>query len=196
MARKVDKEAAERRRDQILKAAGECFSEKGFHQSSMADICARAGLSPGTVYHYFASKDDMILHFAERELEESRAYAASLGSASTVEELIALSVDGILESDEYGAVQLFLEVMCEGGRSRKVGAVLRKADEVVFSALKKHLKRLGAVGKGTSPSMLSWYVGVQLYALELFKADGPSGKECAEMSRLFRRGLGRMLRDE
>ena len=48
------------RRQQIIEAAYRCFARKGFHQSTMRDIYAEAGLSPGAIYHYFNSKDDII----------------------------------------------------------------------------------------------------------------------------------------
>jgi AcrR family transcriptional regulator len=55
----------EARREQILEAALSCFSENGFHQTGMADIVRRSGLSHGAVYLYFASKDDIIEALAD-----------------------------------------------------------------------------------------------------------------------------------
>jgi AcrR family transcriptional regulator len=50
----------EARRQQILDAASACFSRQGFHQTTMQDICREADLSPGAVYRYFASKEEII----------------------------------------------------------------------------------------------------------------------------------------
>lgn len=195
MPRKVDKEGTEKRRQQILKAAGDCFSEKGFHQSSMADICKRAKLSPGTVYHYFGSKDEMILHFAGQELEEAHQYAEALKRVSSLEELVDMTIAAILDSDEFEEMQLYLEVLTEGGRNLKVGKVLWEAEQVFYKALKKHLKRLNAKGSGASAKMLASYVGMQVGALEIFKLEKPSAKECQEMARLSRKGLLHVLAD-
>lgn len=60
MAPKVTEEHMEARREQILMAAVACFAEKGFHKTTMRDICRKADLSAGAVYSYFASKDDLI----------------------------------------------------------------------------------------------------------------------------------------
>ena len=60
MAPKVTEEHLEARREQILGAAIACFAEKGFHKTSMKDICNKSQLSPGAVYHYFESKDDIV----------------------------------------------------------------------------------------------------------------------------------------
>jgi AcrR family transcriptional regulator len=53
---KVTEAHLEARRQQILDAALACFSRRGFHQSTMQDICQEAELSPGAVYRYFRSK--------------------------------------------------------------------------------------------------------------------------------------------
>lgn len=196
MPRPVDKKGTQKRKEQILKAAGECFSQKGFHQSSMADICKRAGLSPGTVYHYFRSKDDMILHFAQQELDEAQEYAEALTQVGSIEELVELTVDVILEWEGQEEMQFYLEVLTEAGRNAKVGKVLRKADEVLYLALLKHLKRLDVPKSSGKPKMLAMYVAVQMGALEIYKLEKPSAKECMEMSRLSKKGLLHVLRGE
>lgn len=60
MAPKITEEQASARREQIIMAAISCFADKGFHKTTMQDICRAARLSPGAVYNYFESKDDII----------------------------------------------------------------------------------------------------------------------------------------
>ena len=57
---KVTEEYIDTRRQQIIDAAYRCFARKGFHQTTMREIYAEAGLSPGAIYNYFESKDDII----------------------------------------------------------------------------------------------------------------------------------------
>jgi TetR/AcrR family transcriptional repressor of uid operon len=57
---KVTEAYLEARRQEILDAAIACFTRKGFHQTTMDDICRQAALSPGAVYRYFASKEEII----------------------------------------------------------------------------------------------------------------------------------------
>src|SRR6185312_6733732 len=57
---KISQAQRDARQRQILDAALACFSENGFHQTGMADIVRRSGLSHGAVYLYFQSKDDLI----------------------------------------------------------------------------------------------------------------------------------------
>jgi AcrR family transcriptional regulator len=67
---KVSQEYRDARREQILSAARRCFLRDGFHQTSMQDLFAEAGLSSGAVYRYFASKDDVVLAIAEENVRE------------------------------------------------------------------------------------------------------------------------------
>ncbi|MFN2128029.1 MAG: TetR/AcrR family transcriptional regulator [Anaerolineales bacterium] len=50
----------ESRKRQILDAASNVFSKKGFHDARMDDIVKQSGLSKGTIYWYFKSKDEII----------------------------------------------------------------------------------------------------------------------------------------
>jgi TetR/AcrR family transcriptional repressor of uid operon len=58
------------RRDEILSAAQRCFVRSGFHQASMHEICAEAGMSAGNLYRYFPSKEALIAGIAERDRAE------------------------------------------------------------------------------------------------------------------------------
>jgi AcrR family transcriptional regulator len=53
-------------REKILEAALELFREKGFAESSMREIAAKAGVATGLAYYYFASKDAIVLAFYQR----------------------------------------------------------------------------------------------------------------------------------
>jgi AcrR family transcriptional regulator len=53
-------EASSNKRDAILAAAVRCFAVHGLAGSGMRDIARAAGLTEGTLYHYFSSKDALI----------------------------------------------------------------------------------------------------------------------------------------
>jgi AcrR family transcriptional regulator len=57
---KVSEEHLEARKQQIVDAAFVCFARKGFHPTTMQDICAAAELSAGAIYRYFGSKEEII----------------------------------------------------------------------------------------------------------------------------------------
>jgi AcrR family transcriptional regulator len=57
---------AEARRDELLRVALRLFAERGFDRTTIADIAAASGTAHGLVYHYFASKDELLLAVLER----------------------------------------------------------------------------------------------------------------------------------
>jgi AcrR family transcriptional regulator len=52
---------AEARRGQILRAALSCFGEQGYHAATMDDLARAAGLSKGSLYWHFDSKEEVFL---------------------------------------------------------------------------------------------------------------------------------------
>jgi AcrR family transcriptional regulator len=57
---KVSEVHLEQRRQQIVDAAIACFARKGFHETTMADIAAQAGVSDTLAYRYFRGKKEII----------------------------------------------------------------------------------------------------------------------------------------
>lgn len=51
----------EQRRRQLVEAATRVFAERGYHDTSVAAICERAGVAKGAVYWYFDSKEQLFL---------------------------------------------------------------------------------------------------------------------------------------
>src|SRR5579864_1441342 len=56
----------EDRREQIIDAAMRVFSEKGFTRATNKDIARAAGITPGLIYYYFESKEDVLKAIAEQ----------------------------------------------------------------------------------------------------------------------------------
>ena len=80
-------ESASDRPQQILQAAMVCFAKRGFHQASMHDISAEAGISVGLIYRYFENKDAVISAMADahkREIQELLARAPGFVAAGSV----------------------------------------------------------------------------------------------------------------
>jgi AcrR family transcriptional regulator len=59
MAPIVTEEHKENRRKKILESALVCFAEKGFEAATIDDIVAHSGISKGSIYNYFKTKDDI-----------------------------------------------------------------------------------------------------------------------------------------
>lgn len=63
------------RRSEILERATELFIQRGYDNTSINEIIARAGISKGAFYHHFQSKEDLIEALAARYAEEAAAAA-------------------------------------------------------------------------------------------------------------------------
>ncbi len=50
----------EDRRDQIIDAAMQVFAQKGFTRATNKDVAREAGITPGLIYYYFESKEDLL----------------------------------------------------------------------------------------------------------------------------------------
>jgi AcrR family transcriptional regulator len=68
--------AQEEKRRVILDAAVRVFARKGFHTCRVADIAEEAGVAHGLLYHYFSSKDELLVTvFRETWAELLEAFA-------------------------------------------------------------------------------------------------------------------------
>jgi AcrR family transcriptional regulator len=101
----------EERRSQILDAALVVFSQKGYHATNVSDVAAQAGVSQGTIYWYFESKDELFraaLLSAFMDIGEETLGALAAGTTATEKlQALAESMEGLAEVAE-GLFMLFL----------------------------------------------------------------------------------------
>lgn len=57
------------RKDKILKSARELLKEKTFSEISLAEIAKNTGVSKGSVYYYYKTKDDILFDVADEYLQ-------------------------------------------------------------------------------------------------------------------------------
>jgi AcrR family transcriptional regulator len=83
---RISSERKAGRRAQIVSAARTCFARSGFHNTTLQDVFAEAGLSAGCVYNYFRSKDELMLTIAEERHDDERRLIAE---ASAMDDPVA-----------------------------------------------------------------------------------------------------------
>ncbi len=93
-------DVTEERKNQILEAATAVFARLGFHKARMDDVAEESGLSKGTLYWYFKSKDEIILGLVDRIFtQDMKALETALDSDLPAGELlIAFAQIGIEET--------------------------------------------------------------------------------------------------
>ncbi len=90
---------SEARRDEVLDAALELFTERGFADTRVEDIADKAGISKGTVYLYFDSKEALMKGLIDRAISPIALKAITTINATGVDPYIVFkSVGGLLAS--------------------------------------------------------------------------------------------------
>jgi AcrR family transcriptional regulator len=100
---KVSAEHKEAVRDRLLEATRRCLTRKGYEGTTVRDIATEAGVAIGTLYNYFASKEDLIEALSEHVLG---ADLAQLGADTDPEALVALLRDFVFEKPGPGTAVL------------------------------------------------------------------------------------------
>ncbi|MEW6275291.1 MAG: TetR/AcrR family transcriptional regulator, partial [Bacillota bacterium] len=60
----------ENNRAKILQAAARLITQKGIPNTSISDIARETGLSKGTLYYYYKSKDDLIYDLVDQHFQK------------------------------------------------------------------------------------------------------------------------------
>jgi AcrR family transcriptional regulator len=134
------------RRAEILAAAERCFARSGFHRASMQEICAEAGMSPGNLYRYFSSKEEIIAGIAERDRAEVIQQLASANFADDFwGTFAALGRHHVVERPDH-EVGLCAEIMTESRRHAAIARIFRDFDADVKTRLIAILHEAAARG--------------------------------------------------
>src|SRR6187549_1762730 len=164
------------RRFEILQAAQTCFARSGFHQTSMQVICAEAGMSPGNLYRYFRSKEEIIAGIAERDRADAAEQFAAVGNGNFFDGLAALAQHHLVKRSTE-EVALCAEIMAESRRNPAVARIYQDIEADVRARFIELLKRAAARGEIRRDIELDGTVTV-LFAL----ADGLSWRRAVEPS--------------
>lgn len=144
---KLKPETQQARRERILDAAEVCFARSGFHRCTMQDICREAGISPGALYVYFASKEDLIAGIVDRDRAKLAAQLAELAHAPDLLSALArLGEHYAVEEPQYKRV-LGLEIGGEATRNPTVAATFRSVDAYCRQSFEQVFERARQDGK-------------------------------------------------
>ena len=95
-------DVSEERKFQIINAAEEVFTKKGFDEARMDDIAEQTGLSKGTLYLYYKSKDDLIIAILDRIFQrEFRVFEHIDIATMRASEAVWLFIDTVTKDIKY-----------------------------------------------------------------------------------------------
>ncbi len=146
------------RKNRILDAAERCFARHGFHKSTMQDVAAECAMSPGNLYRYFSSKDDLVAGLAERDRERFMCDITVITAATDPRSAFeALGRLHLVETPVEKAV-LMMELWAESARNPRIGAICRAMDHEVhgiMTAFVAQWRRLEGMSSPTPPDQVA-----------------------------------------
>ena len=129
-------------REKIIQAAIESFAQAGFDRTKMEDIAKRLGLSKGTIYLYFNSKEDLFLAICEHYLKVMRDQQHS--AIFPKKEDLVLDSEHFYENFrrlEQGKDRVMLEMVVESSRNSRLKKGMYEHRLKVYDAVVEHLNR-------------------------------------------------------
>lgn len=195
--RTVDPAKHEAKRLLILDAAAALFAQKGFERTTTADICARAGISTGALFHYFPNKRAIFLAIFEQDTGKVAAYVADAAGTDdplgAVFGLIDLELDGV-ENPEYAG--LALEVFAHANRDEEFAALLGRQDRERegLVGLLEQAARKGQIDASLDPAAAARWISALVDSVWTRNAE--PGFVAADELRMLRLIITRFLQAE
>jgi AcrR family transcriptional regulator len=132
----------EARREKILGVCMQCFAAKGFHQTSMRDICAALEMSPGGLYRYFDSKEAIIAAMIDADRAMMEEIFAAIPSDTPfpllVDQLVTLTLESFIDDSQ---IALFNQINAEGTVNPKIAEALKIHYGVMTDRLELLIRR-------------------------------------------------------
>ena len=143
------------KREAILAAALDEFSERGFEATRLDDVAKRAGVAKGTIYLYFRDKESLFQELVRSMLTPVIGNIEALGEADIpmsvlAPQLVELFVREIFETRRKDVIRL---ILAEGRRFPKIAEFYyREVLARIIVAMRKLLQR--AAERGEVPPAL------------------------------------------
>lgn len=179
MSPKVPKAYLEARRAEIIEAAFKCFMEKGFHHTTMQDIYKEANLSPGAVYNYFSSKEDIVITAIGEFTDWSISSLDSVISENpneSITKIIQFWISLIKQEDIGTGISVQLDFYSEASRNSKIReAVLKSQDatHVKLIEIIKQNQQSGVINAKLDPLTIARAIMGMVFGIMIHKSLEP-----------------------
>lgn len=137
-----------RTRESLLDAARRVFEEQGFGATRMSDVAAAAGVSHGTVYTYFETKEAVLAAVVQRVIDD---LLASLRASTAIDPRERIRDANTRYLAAYAEHARLLRVVEEAAfTDEQFGEVLRQLRTTHTSRVASAIRRLQAEGSATT----------------------------------------------
>jgi len=179
MSPKVPEAYLEARRAEILQAASKCFMEKGFHNTTMQDIYEAANLSPGAVYNYFSSKEDIMIAAVKDFNEWSISSLESVISENPNESMINILRFwlSLIKHNEFSkSVSVQLDLYSEATRNNSIREAVLKNQDNTHALLIEFIKQnqqAGVINPRLDPLAIARAIMGMVFGITMHKSLDP-----------------------
>ena len=137
---------ADQTRRRIFAAAAELFAERGFHETTVAQIVLKAGVAKGTFFIHFATKDSVVGELVRVQTQKAeRARLKVLDGGGTP--LAALRATVMAVAEQAGASrELSRAVLAAALESREVGGAAATRFSEIFRLMVSDARAAAAAG--------------------------------------------------
>jgi TetR/AcrR family transcriptional regulator, repressor for uid operon len=119
----------------------------GFHQASMQQICAAAGMSPGNLYRYFPSKEAIIAGIAERDRAEVAENLSQLDLPADFFAVLAGLAQHYFAERTDDQVAMCVEITAESRRNPEIARIHHAFNADVKARLQALLRQAAERGE-------------------------------------------------
>jgi len=172
------------RRSQILDAALICFGKRGFHQASMHDISAEAGISVGLIYRYFENKEAVISAMADRHKQEIGEVLQRAWQAPTLLESLEILFTAHCCEDEPRMVSAFVvDLYAEASRNPRIADLVRDVLKTAMDGVTELIARSPEAqngNNGLTPTELAELIFAVARGMLMFDVLRPHEMTAAE----------------
>lgn len=202
--------------NRVIDAALDEFAENEFAKASLNNIIARAGISKGSMYHYFANKEDLYDYLIKRVLVTKETFLkqtlAELGKPVTemsffenLEFQMLASVDFAVQHYREHQLSVHLQSMVEGPLKERLFGDLQIAFEDYVKVMVDDAIRAGEIrddfDRGFVIRILKFTL---LHFIDIYPdfkdfMTGDSGdlkKEALKLSAFLKKGLQKSIAKE
>jgi AcrR family transcriptional regulator len=167
----------DRRRQQLTLDAARVFAERGFDQTSVQELTEAMGLASGGLYHYFGSKQLLLIHICDQLmdplLDESRALLASAGAPEhQLRALVRLWVAHVIDHRDHMLVFQQERHLIERGDAWRGVRASRKQFERLLADLLARVQDTNGGLPGDRRLALSALLGMVNHTPQWYRRNG------------------------
>jgi AcrR family transcriptional regulator len=134
-------EIRQKRRSELTDVLLSITASRGLDQVSVREVASAAGVSIGTVQHYFATKDEMLVFAFRQVVERTRARIAGLDASSGPRQALGAALRELLPLDQprLAECRVYLAFAARAATSPALAAVQKETLCAIYADLEQAL---------------------------------------------------------